>query len=94
VHCYADDLPSQKGKGGRPRKLDNAAVSAEVGRLMDHHGEISPDDPDWNALVRLYDALRQKFGLDLADSTLEPYVKKPLADWRERREQNRAPPKT
>jgi hypothetical protein len=91
VHCYTDDLQLPKGKGGKPPRLDRAAVSAEVGRLMDHHGEISPDDPDWNALVRLYDALRQKFGLELADSTLESYVKEPLAKWREL---NKAPPKT
>jgi transposase len=80
-----------KGKGGRPRKLDNAAVSAEVGRLMDHHDEFSSDDPDWNGLVRLYDALREKFGIELADSTLEQYVKEPIAQWRQGR---RTSPKT
>jgi hypothetical protein len=91
VHCYAGDLPAAKGKGGRKPVLDQTAVAAEVERLMDYHNEFIPGDKDWNALARLYDALRQKFGMELANSTLDPYVKKPLADWRE---QKRAPPKT
>jgi hypothetical protein len=90
VHCYANDLPLPKGKGGRPPKLDKAAVSAEVGRLMDHHGEFSADDPDWNAQVRLIEALRKEFG-EASDSTFEEYIKQPLTDWRARR---KAPPET
>lgn len=84
VYIARQDLAPRKGKGGRPPRLDQATVTAEVCRLMDHHGEISPDDPDWNALVRLYDALRIRFGADFADNTLEPYVKKALAEWHER----------
>jgi hypothetical protein len=83
VHCYARGLPLPKGKGGRPPKLDRNAAAAEVSRLMEHHGEFSADDPDWNAQARLIEALREKFG-EASDSTFEEYVKQPLADWRAR----------
>jgi hypothetical protein len=87
VYVYADDLakiverPAPKGKGGRPPKYDRAAVAAEVQSLMDHHGEFSDDDPDWNAQARLCDAIRGKFG-EASDSTIEDYIKDPLARWR------------
>jgi hypothetical protein len=82
LHCYADDLPQPKGKGGRPRRFDPAAVAAEVQRLMDYHGEFRPDDPEWDAQARLTDAVRSKFG-EAADSTIEDYIKEPLAKWRD-----------
>lgn len=70
-----------KGKGGRPRKFSSAAVADEVWLLMDHHGEFCADDPDWNAQARLVEAIRAKFG-EASDSTLEDYIKEPLAAWR------------
>ncbi|MET4034446.1 hypothetical protein ABIB94_008353 [Bradyrhizobium sp. JR7.2] len=68
-------------KGGRPLKLSRIAVAAEVTRLMDHHGEFSPDDPEWNAQARLREALIRKFG-EAAPSTVDEYIKEPLAAWR------------
>lgn len=77
--------PAQpKGKGGRPPKFDRGAVAAEVQRLMDHHDEFSPDDPEWNAQARLVEAICEKFG-EAAPSTVEDYIKEPLAKWRERK---------
>lgn len=72
-----------KAKGGRPPKFDRAAVGAEVIRLMDHHGEFSADDPEWNAQARLTEAIMAKFG-EAAESTVDEYIKAPLAAWRER----------
>lgn len=83
-------LDGPKGKGGRPRKFDQDAVAAEVRRLMDHHGEFSTDDPDWNAQIRLVEAVRYRFG-EASDSTLEEYIKQPLAHWRA---QKHSSPKT
>jgi hypothetical protein len=82
-----EDLPPagrEKMKGGRPPKYERAAVSAEVSRLMDYHGEFSPEDLEWNAQVRLIEAVRSKFG-EASNSTIEGYIKDPLADWRSRR---------
>lgn len=76
--------PPTKAKGGRPPKFDHAAVAAEVVRLMDHHGEFSQDDPEWNAQARLTEAIIRRFG-EAAESTIDDYIKEPLAAWRERR---------
>jgi hypothetical protein len=89
-HPSAATAAQPKGKGGRPPKFDRAAVTAEVRRLMDHHGEFSADDPEWNAQARLIEALRLRFG-EASDSTLEEYMKKPLATWRD---EKAASPKT
>jgi hypothetical protein len=80
----AEALPApgrERMKGGRPPKYERAAVAAEVNRLMDYHGEFSPEDPEWNAQVRLIEAVRSKFG-EASNSTIEGYIKEPLADWR------------
>jgi hypothetical protein len=80
IYLLKADVAPPKGKGGRPKRLNQAAVAAKVQELMTDNGEFSPDD-NWNALARLYDALRQEFG-EVSDSTLEPYVREPLAQWR------------
>jgi hypothetical protein len=93
VHCYEDEiraLAKKTGKGGRPTKFDRAAVAAEIERLMDHHGEFSADDPDWNAQERLKEALREKFG-EAAPSTFDDYIVEPLAKWRAKKAEH---PKT
>jgi hypothetical protein len=76
-------VEATKGKGGRPPKFSQAAVDAEVKRLMDHHGEFSADDPEWNAQARLCEAICKKFG-EAAPSTIDNYIKEPLVRWRER----------
>jgi hypothetical protein len=43
-------------KRGRRPKFDWAAIEAEAARLMDHHGDFSPDD-EWNAQARLEEKL-------------------------------------
>jgi hypothetical protein len=87
VHCYAVDLPMPKGKGGRKPIVDWQVVFVELERLMDHHNEFSPDDPEWNAQARLVEALQKfcsdKFGIEPDKNTIEGRIKEPLAIWRE-----------
>jgi hypothetical protein len=103
VHCYADDLPLQKGKddgpaspqplskgkGGRKPIVDWGVVFAEFERLMDHHNEFSPDDPEWNAQARLIEGLQKfccdKFGIEPDKNTIGGRIKGPLAQWREQK---------
>lgn len=89
-HPQAPAADQPKRKGGRPPSFDRDAVAAEVRRLMEHHGEFSADDPEWNAQARLIEAVRKKFG-EASDSTWEPYIKAPLAAWRS---EKAASPKT
>jgi hypothetical protein len=90
IYLLKADLAPRKGKGGRKPVMDQNAVAAEVERLMDYHGEFRADDPEWNAEARLKEAIRKKFG-EAADSTIESYIKAPLAKWRQSK---RPSPKT
>jgi hypothetical protein len=84
---------NNKGKGGRPRVLDEATVAADVRQLMNDHGEFSPDDSTWNAKARLFEALRDKYGEHISDSTLRSYVNPPLAEWYGKRAKTQRKPK-
>jgi hypothetical protein len=84
IDHFEDNKPratrEPKGKGGRRPRFNQEAVSKEVMRLMDYHGEFSDDD-GWNAQARLNEAIREKFG-EAAPSTVDEYIKEPLAHWR------------
>jgi hypothetical protein len=102
LHCYEDEItpllarphvekvvaapPMRKGIGGRPPAADWAVVKVEFLRLMEHHGDFSVDDPEWNAVERAYDALHAfcaaKFGREVARTTLQDHVTPWLTDWR------------
>jgi hypothetical protein len=81
--------PKQAGRGGRPPLVDWTVAKAEIFRLMDHHGEFSADDPEWNAQVRLEEAIQKfcvsKFGVEPATSTSRGHLGEALRDWRTRR---------
>jgi hypothetical protein len=81
IYLLKADMAPRKGKGGRKPVMDQNAVATEVERLMGYHGEFRADDPEWNAEARLKEAIRGKFG-EAADSTIESYIKAPLANWR------------
>jgi hypothetical protein len=81
--------PATKGKGGRKPIVDWGVVFVELERLMDHHNEFSPDDPEWNAQARLVEALQKfcsdKFGIEPDKNTIEGRIKEPLSQWREQK---------
>ena len=86
---WIDDLTGKAppNKRGRKPKFDWSAIQAEAVRLMDHHGEFSPDDPEWNAQARIEAALFS-FCSRLGDAEpsvtqLREYVRAWLSDWRE-----------
>jgi hypothetical protein len=89
IHAYLSTAKTIKSgkKQGRPPNINWGIVEAEVFRLMDHHDEFSPDDPEWNAQARLEEAIREfinrQFGIDdVAESTIRHRIKSSLDNWR------------
>jgi hypothetical protein len=84
--AVATGATPRKGVGGRPPAVDWAVVKAEFLRLMEHHSDFSADDPEWNAIERLYDSLHgfcsARFGREVARTTLQDHVTPWLAEWR------------
>jgi hypothetical protein len=85
-------LKAQAEKGPRSRrgrlpKFDWTAVGAEMARLMNHHGDFSNDDPEWNCQARLEQALlqfcRTTFNKEPALSTLREKIPDWLSRWRQ-----------
>ena len=90
LHQQARSVPTKlSARGGRPPLVDWTLVKAEAFRLMDHHDEFSADDPEWNAQVRLEEAIQKfcvsKFGVEPATSTLRGHLGQALKDWRGRK---------
>lgn len=75
-----------QSKGGRKPDVAEETIDRLVFELMDHHGEFSADDPEWNAQARLEDKVRtlavQQTGKDPSTSTVREYVRKSLKKWR------------
>jgi hypothetical protein len=65
-------------------------VDERVFNLMEHHGEFTASDLDWNAQARLETAIEdfidEKFNVIPAESTIRVHVGKALKSWREKRE--------
>ena len=78
--------PAIAAKRGRKAAFDWIAIERKVVELMDHHGEFSPDDPEWNAQARLETAIIEwceiQFGITPATATLRPKLAKALKKWR------------
>lgn len=75
-------------KRGRKVKYDWPAIEAEARRLMNHHGEFSPGDPDWNAQARLESEVLEycarKWDEEPSKTQLRSYLRKWLSDWRKK----------
>jgi hypothetical protein len=74
----AELLPKSTGgksKGGR-KPYDRQAIEKRVGELMDHHGDFSTDDPDWNTDARLVEKLEDELGISRTTlyETIPPMV--------------------
>jgi hypothetical protein len=85
VHCNGTDIRSLCVKRGRPRKYNWEVIKAETFVLMDHHGDFSPDDPEWNAQARLEEKLANfcqvQYGCE-PDSLLREKLPAWLDEWR------------
>jgi hypothetical protein len=73
-------------KRGRKRAYDWPAIEAEAVRLMNYHGEFSPDDPEWNSQVRLESELLEfcslKWNTEPSMTQLRTYLRDWLSIWR------------
>jgi hypothetical protein len=84
-----ESAPALPHPGGRPPAVDWEMVGREVWRLMNHHGEFSADDPDWNAQARLESALADfcetTFDKRPSETTIKDHIREPLRRWRQSR---------
>lgn len=76
------NLTEKRGPGpGAHTKTQYSALRVEALRLMEHHGEFSDDDIDWNGPEKLISALQEfhmeKYKREPGRSTLQPKVR----DW-------------
>jgi hypothetical protein len=64
-------------------------IDQRVFNLMEHHGEFTAGDLDWNAQARLETAIKDFIGETFkfipADSTIRAHVVNALKSWREKR---------
>lgn len=78
------NAPAPK-KRGRKNGYDWGAIHSEMIRLMDHHGDFTGDDPEWNAQARLEAALQswhqEQFGRDLGRTQLQKNLRSWLPTW-------------
>ena len=93
VHCdslrrwFAElsNRPAPQKRGRKPA-YDWAMIETEALRLMDHHGEFSPDDPDWNAQARLESAVLEfcarKWDEEPSKTQLRSHIRDWLTNWR------------
>jgi hypothetical protein len=86
-HKLSDKSAPQKR--GRKPEYDWLSIQAEALRLMDYHGEFSPDDRDWNAQACLESALleycSQKWDREPSLGQLRHYLAIWLRDWRKKK---------
>jgi hypothetical protein len=86
LRCDVDHLigpaagKSEAGRKGGRKPYDRQAIEKRVGELMDHHGNFSTDDPDWNTDARLVEKLEDELGI--SRSTLYETIPPMVDAWR------------
>ena len=76
-----------KGRRGRP-PLEWSPARTFTFELMEHHGDFTTIDPEWNAQARLEEKVKELFekqGFYPAESTIRSNVVKFLREWRAQR---------
>jgi hypothetical protein len=71
--------PAPAKRIGRPSR-DWDTIQRRVFKLMDHHGDFSPDDPSWNVRARLEEKIMEEFGIP--HTQLRKNLPDMLAKWR------------
>jgi hypothetical protein len=74
---------SPPARRGRKPMVPWGSVKKEFLKLMNHHGDISCDDPEWNSKEKAIAALQHKH--DVSRSALQPKVDAWLKEWRRSR---------
>ena len=73
-------------KRGRPQVIQYDVLKREFLRLMDKHGDVSRDDPEWNSKDKVIAALErfysEKRKAEVSRSALQPKVAEWLDEWR------------
>jgi hypothetical protein len=81
--------PHRKCAPGRPPGYDWGSVGEFVGELLDYHGDFRRDDPRWNCMARLKDAVLDKmvemYGDEPAESTVKKRIGPMVDEWRQRK---------
>jgi hypothetical protein len=74
---------SEKRKAGR-KPIFAAPIRRVVFELMEYHGDLSDDDPEWSKQADVEKAVCEKLGdqAPCAESTIRGYVSKYIAEWR------------
>jgi hypothetical protein len=79
--------PQPKKRGGRPPILSWELVEQKVIKLMDHHGDFSAADPEWNSQAKLEEKIGEfcedKFGVRPAESTIRDHAVKFYKTWQD-----------
>lgn len=77
--AFIATLPRTKKKTGRTPH-DRGPIDRRIRELMDHHGDFSKSDVEWNSQARLLDTLEDETGL--SRSTLYEIVPPIVEAWR------------
>jgi len=87
LRCWLAELAGKPAprRGPKP-KFEWAAIEVEAARLMDHHGDFSPDDAEWDAQARLEKKLlafcSERYGREPSLTQLRKHVGEVLTRWR------------
>jgi hypothetical protein len=85
---YPADQPEKAKPGAKP-EFEWGKIQTKCNALMDHHGDFTPDDPDWDCQARLETALmkfcQETWGHEPGASTLREKLPEWLSAWRKRK---------
>jgi len=65
---HSTNKQSHSARRGAKPKFNWPAAEVEARRLMEYHGAFAPEDPEWNAQVRLEEAIEKFFEGQLGPS--------------------------
>jgi hypothetical protein len=87
--AVAQNSGHTKQKSGRKPQFA-ARIQRVVFELMDYHGDLSDDDPEWSIQAHVEKAVRAALGDDAprAESTIRSYVSNSIAVWRKSKADN------
>jgi hypothetical protein len=68
-------------KRGAKERIQWDRIKTEMTRLMDHHGDFDPADPEWNAQARLEEALKQYCQQQFSEAPSDGALRQKLPDW-------------